>query len=118
MGDSPEFSTPAPGDVVVTGRNASGGFSIFGLDLTDPTHTVDVTFTVPEECVADIGHESRWPSDDPLCAGPIDVAGPVSGSGRTADGLGLVSVRITVTRECHEAIAIGAPWPAQVPACA
>ena len=106
----------ARGPVVVS-TAATGGFSFFGLQLSDQDHTVSVRFLAPPGCAALLTGDDRWPNDAAACQTPYSVVGTVDGTGTTADGRSLIGVAISVTPECAAAVDLGSVWPPDFEAC-
>ena len=93
------------------------GLTILGLDFRPAEYHVDVMFTVPAECRAQVEGSQTWPIGGGDCAGPAFLVGTIAGSGRTALGDTIVSVRIDVAEACYSAVEPGMDWPPPVPAC-
>jgi hypothetical protein len=115
--DGPPVTASDEGSPVVAGLRAAGGFSLFGLRIVDPTHTVEVRFTAGPDCAALLSSGDPWPVPDPECAVPVPVAGEVASLGVTSTGRSLVGVRFPVSRACYESLALGTPWPPESPDC-
>jgi len=115
--DGPPVTAPGDGSAVVAGLRAAGGFSLFGLRIVDPTHTVEVRFTAGPGCAALLSSGDPWPVPDPECTVAVPVAGEVAGLGVDATGRSLIGVAFPVSRECFEGLELGAPWPPAAPGC-
>lgn len=102
---------------IVVSTKATGGFSFFGLQLSEQDHTVSVRFLAPSGCSALLATDDRWPSSASECATPYDVTGVIDGLGTTADGRSLIGVAIDVSPECADAVELGTVWPPDVEAC-
>ena len=116
--DGPPVVPPEDGSAVVGGLRASGGLSLFGLRIVDPTHTVEVRFTAGPECAALLSSGDPWPAPHPECTVPVPVTGEVASLGITSTGRSQVGVQFPVTRPCYESLSLGTPWPPDSPECA
>lgn len=115
--DAGPIDPPGPGVAVIASVRASGGFSIFGIRLTDPTYFAEVQFVTEAGCAGLVESGDPWPTPHSQCPGPAEIAGEVSGLGRTASGDALIGVRIEVPKACHRALTPGMGWPPDLQEC-
>jgi hypothetical protein len=103
---------------IIVGTTESGGFSLLGLQLSEPDHTASVRFLAPEACAAELSGEGAWPAAAPECETPYAIQGTTDGTGTAPDGRTLIGVAIDVPAACAEAVELGSVWPPPNPACA
>jgi len=115
--DVPPVTPPADGTAVVADSRGPGGLNLFGIQIIDPTHTVDVVFLTGPGCSALLLSGDPWPAPYPSCASDVDVSGSVGGLGVTEDGRSLVGVTVTVSRACFERVERGMVWPPDLAEC-
>jgi hypothetical protein len=108
---------PADGSAVIHDLRAPGGLALFGLQIVDPTHTVEVQFLTGPGCSTLVSSDDPWPAPYPECAGGPDITGVVSSLGVTDTGQSLVGVTFPVSGECHEQLRTGMTWPPGIPEC-
>lgn len=108
---------PGSGEAVVAELRAPGGLALFGLQLIDPTHRVEVRFTSGPGCSTLLAGGDPWPSPYPACSGPAGLKGLVAGLGRTQSGESILGVEFVVSGDCFRALSLGDPWPGDPPAC-
>jgi hypothetical protein len=109
-GEGP-IEPPDDGSAVVVSTRSSGGFSLLGIDVAAPDHSVTVRFLSAPECAPLLNIGSPWPLRTPDCPGPSGVIGEVTGFGLTSGGDAVVDVEIDVSTACHEATEPGSVWP-------
>jgi len=95
----------------------SGGFSPFGIQITDSTHYVEVQFITQPVCLEMVDSGDPWPTPYPERTSPVEVVGEVGGSGRTMSGEFLVGVQIKVPGDCYDLLERGMKWPPDHPEC-
>ena len=115
--DEPTGMPDPSGQPMIAVLRAPGGFSLFGLQIVDATHYVEVRFTTAAGCSAQLEPGDPWPSDHEPCSGPSSIAGTVGGLGVSADGSSIVGVEFTVSGACHDRLELGMPWPVDHPDC-
>jgi hypothetical protein len=115
--DSPPVEPPADGTAVIASLRAPGGFSLFGMQIIDPTHTIEVVFLTGPGCSAVLASGDPWPTPHPECASKVDVAGEVGSLGVTATGESLVGVTFTLSGGCYRLLEHGMAWPPDLPEC-
>lgn len=101
---------------LVVDRIESGGFELFGIAITGPDRWLSVGLAVRPECVAQDAGGTRLLGDGE-CGDYGSLAGPLTGSGRTREGVSWVAVRIDVDEDCFRAVEVGDRWPPTDPAC-
>lgn len=115
--DSPPVEPPADGIAVIASLRAPGGLALFGWQIIDPTHTVEVVFLAGPGCSALLTPGDPWPTPHPECAGQVDVTGEVGSLGLTDTGGSLVGVTFTLSGGCYEFLERGMAWPPDLPEC-
>lgn len=116
--DSPPVPPPADGTAVISSLRAPGGLALFGWQIIDPTHTMEVVFLADPGCSALLTPGVLWPTPHPECASPVDVIGEVGSLGLTDTGRSLVGVIFTVPGGCYDLLERGMAWPPDLPECA
>jgi hypothetical protein len=118
-GPSFEYDPAAfpPGAAVVVAVRTTPGSTIFGVPVRPAEYSIDVAFTVLEQCVQGIEADGTWSPSDAACRAPAGIVGPISGLGRLADGDGIVIVRLDTTADCVAAVEPGMIWHHIRPAC-
>ena len=102
---------------VVHALRAPGGLSLFGLQIVDPTHRVEVQFLTGPDCAAVLDPGEPWPTSYPECSSAVDVEGEVGSLGNTGTGRSLVGVIFVVSGGCYDLLERGMPWPPADPEC-
>ena len=115
--DSPPVEPAADGTAVIHGLRAPGGLALFGVQIVDPTHTVEVQFLTGPGCSALLASGDPWPTTHPECASRVDVVGVIGGLGITNTGQSLVGVTLTVPGACYDRMERGMVWPPGIPEC-
>jgi hypothetical protein len=115
--DSPPVEPPADGTAVIHSLRAPGGLAPFGVQIVDPTHTVEVQFLTGPGCATLLTSGDPWPTTHPECASRVDVVGVIGGLGITNTSQTLVGVTLTVPRACYDRIERGMAWPPGIPEC-
>ncbi len=115
--DATPIAPPEAGAAVVASLRQSGGFSPFGLRITDSTHYVEVQFVTEPGCLALVDSGDPWPMPYPECSSPVEMVGEVGGLGRTLSGDSLVGVQIKVPGDCYNLLERGMTWPSGHPEC-
>ena len=116
--DTPPVDPPADGTAVVAALRAPGGLALFGWQIVDPTHTVEVRFLAGPGCSSLLTSGDLWPAPHPECADRAgDVAGEVAGLGITVDGDSIVGVEFSVPGGCFDRLELNMPWPPGLPDC-
>lgn len=115
--NSPPVEPPADGTAVIAALRAPGGLSLFGMQIIDPTHTIEVVFLTGPGCSALLASGDQWPTPHPECASDVDVAGEVGSLGVTATGKSLVGVTFTLSGRCYDVLERGMTWPPDLPEC-
>ncbi len=107
-----------PSDItqgVVTERRSEGGDSLFGWQFDKPDLAVNVWVLAPADCVG-LDGDIETLRNTGECADVV-ATGPIVGSGRTPEGIGLYLVRVPVTEACFEVIEAGDAWPPERTEC-
>ena len=115
--DSPPVQPPADGTAVIATMRAPGGLALFGMQIIDPTHTIEVAFLTGPECSALLTPGDSWPTSHQECASQVDVAGEVGSLGVTNTGRSLVGVTLTLSGDCFDLLERGMAWPPGLPEC-
>jgi len=115
--DAPPIAFPEAGIAVVASLRQSGGFSPFGLRITESTHYVEVHFITEPGCSVVVDSGDPWPTPYPECSSPVEMVGEVGGLGRTMSGDSLVGVQIKVPGACYDLLERGMTWPSDHPEC-
>jgi hypothetical protein len=115
--DTPPIVLPDDGTAVVHALRAPGGLSLFGVQIIDPTHRVEVQFLTGPGCAALITSGDPWPTSHPECASPSEVVGEIGSTGLTSTGRSLVGVIFVVSGGCFDVLERGMPWPPGDPEC-
>ncbi|HSG79545.1 MAG TPA: hypothetical protein VLD62_08200 [Acidimicrobiia bacterium] len=115
--DTPPIVIPEDGTPVVHALRAPGGLSLFGLQIVDPTHRVEVQFLTGPDCAAVLDPGEPWPTSYPECSSAVDVEGEVGSLGNTGTGRSLVGVIFVVSGGCYDLLERGMPWPPADPEC-
>jgi hypothetical protein len=115
--DSPPVEPPADGTAVVATLRAPGGLALFGMQIIDPTHTIEVVFLAGPGCSALLTSGDPWPTPHPECASKVDVTGEVGSLGVTDTGRSLVGVTFTLSGGCYGLLERGVGWPPDFPEC-
>ncbi len=115
--DSPPVEPPADGTAVVATLRAPGGLALFGAQIIDPTHTVEVRFLTGPGCSALLTSDDPWPTPHPECAGTVDLVGVVGSIGIAETDRSLVGVTMTVPGACYDQLRRGMAWPPDIPEC-
>lgn len=118
MDDSDPVVPPDDGTPVVHTLRAPGGFSLFGLQVVDPTHTVEVVFVAGPGCAALLESGEPWPTPHPECAHSANIQGLVGGTGISSSGMSMVGVSFSVPGDCFDLLTRGVVWPPSFPECA
>ncbi len=113
----PEVLPTDRGTAVVAVLRETGGWSLFGVRITDSTPHVEVRFQTEPGCSGLLRSGDPWPSAFPQCSSPVKIVGTVSGLGVTPSGDSLVGVEFDVSRACFELLDRGAAWPTNDPEC-
>lgn len=116
--DTRPVEIPADGSGVVADLRAPGGLALFGVQLVDPTHEIEVRFLAGPGCSELLDTGDHWPVPYPECAGDAGITGVVGTLGVTATGRSVVGVKVTVPGECFDLLERGAAWPSDAPGCA
>jgi len=115
--DAPPIAPPEAGAAVVVSLHQSGGFSPFGLRITDSTHYVEVQFITQPDCFVVVDSGDPWPTPYPECSSPVEMVGEVAGWGRTMSGDSLVGVQIMIPGDCYDLLERDMMWPSDHPEC-
>lgn len=115
--DSPPVEPPADGTAVIAALRAPGGLALLGIQIIDPTHTIEVAFLTGPGCSALLTPGDAWPTPHPECGSDVDVAGTVGSLGVTAAGKSLVGVTFTLSGSCYDLLERGMAWPPHLPEC-
>lgn len=117
--DSIDFNPDglSPDEAVVISTAEKEGFTLFWIDFRQSEFSANISFTLPEECQEQLVGRETWPLADGACNGPEGVAGPISGTGRAADGRAIVSVTVDVSKDCFAALRPGQTWPIESGPC-
>ena len=117
--DSVDFNPDgiSPDEAVVISTGEKEGFTLFWIDFRQPEFNANISFTLPEECQEQLAGRETWPLTGGACEGPEGIAGPVSGTGRAADGRAIVSVTIDVSEDCFATLRPGQTWPIESGPC-
>lgn len=107
----------APAAAVVIGLRRSVGFSLLGIDFGEVAHTVSVQLYAPAGCIDHITQGDSWPVPFEGCAGPVTIAGVVSGGGIAATGESIIVIDVDVSEDCYESIRRGEYWPPTSATC-
>lgn len=114
---SPPVRPPADGTAVVATMHAPGGLALFGWQIIDPTHEIEVAFLTGPGCAALLTPGEPWPTPRQECASRVDVDGVVGSLGVFDTGESLVGVTFTVSGACYDVVARGMAWPPDLPEC-
>jgi len=117
--DSIDFNPDglSPDEAVVISTAEKEGFTLFWIDFRQPEFSANISFTLPEECQEQLAGRETWPIAGGACDGPEGIAGPVSGTGRAADGRAIVSVTVDISEDCFATLRPGQTWPIESGAC-
>ncbi len=115
--DSPPVEPPPDGTAVIATLRAPGGLALFGMQIVDPTHTIEVEFLTGPGCSTLLTPGDPWPTSHPECASEVDVAGDVGSLGITDTGRSLVGVTFTLSGACYDLLERGMAWPPNLPEC-
>jgi hypothetical protein len=117
--DSIDFNPDglSPDEAVVISTAEKEGFTLFWIDFRQPEFSANISFTLPEECQEQLAGRETWPITAGACDGPEGIAGPVSGTGRAADGRAIVSVTVDISEDCFATLRPGQTWPVESGAC-
>jgi hypothetical protein len=115
--DATPIAPPEDGSAVIGSLRESGGFSLFGLRITDSTHYVEVQFITEPGCSLLVDPGDPWPTPYPQCSSPVGIVGKVGGLGTTMSGDSLVGVQIKVPGYCYDLLERGMAWPPDHPEC-
>ena len=115
--ERPEVLPTERGTALVAGLRKSGGWSLFGVDITNSTSYVEVRFLTDPGCSGLLRSGDPWPASFPQCSGPLKIVGKVRGLGVTPSGDSIVGVEFEVPRACFELLGRGMVWPIPDPEC-
>ncbi len=115
--DRPEVIPTERGVALVAGLRESGGWSLFGVDITKSKSSVEVRFLTEPGCSGLLRSGDPWPTSFPQCSTPITVVGTVGGLGVTPSGDSMVGVEFEVPRACFDRLERGMAWPNPDRAC-
>jgi len=99
------------GDVMVIGKNQSGGNSIFGIHFGHVTYRVSVHVIAAPGCFEAVNSGDRWPTSIEGCSIETDIDGEIGGGGISATGDSIIGVVFEVSRQCFDITAVGDMWP-------
>jgi hypothetical protein len=109
--DTASVEVPDDGTAVVTALRAPGGLAVFGVQLIDPTHRVEVRFRSDPGCAEMLSSGGEWPPAGSGCPGPPDLEGEIGSLGIGTDGRSLIGVTVVVDGSCYDSLETGVPWP-------
>ena len=105
-------------EAAVTDKRETGGFSIFGLQLSGKDRVISVSRIVPAACTEGLDYDDPWPTGDVDCAAAIPLMGKVTGLGTASEENAFLAIEATVSRECFDSVTIGDAWEASTGECA
>lgn len=115
--DRPPIQPADDGTAVIHALRAPGGFGVFGWQIVDPTHTVEIQFLAGPGCSDLLVSGEPWPTTHPECTTEVDVVGTVAGLGVTSSGRSLVGVEFPVSADCFAGLERGMAWPPPIAGC-